>query len=135
VGQDIGKKGGNYGVTDGLQRKFGCMRVRDALLDETSILGMYPFFLLACAFATQNLFFAPLSSLCSQHTPLLPTHTIGARTSSYTITIINLKFTHALILPQSAGMANGFSLNGLFPVVEVCYLAYIHNAIDQLRGM
>jgi 2-oxoisovalerate dehydrogenase E1 component len=70
VGQDIGKKGGNYGVTDNLQKKFGQWRVRDTLLDETTILG------------------------------------IGC----------------------------GFSLNGLLPVVEICYLAYIHNAIDQLRG-
>lgn len=70
VGQDIGKKGGNYGVTDNLQKKFGQWRVRDSLLDETSILG------------------------------------IGC----------------------------GFALNGLLPVVEICYLAYIHNAIDQLRG-
>lgn len=70
LGEDIGAKGGNYGVTDRLQRKYGELRVRDTLLDETSILGL----------------------------------------------------------------GNGLALNGILPVVEICYLAYIHNAIDQLRG-
>jgi 2-oxoisovalerate dehydrogenase E1 component len=69
-GEDVADKGGNYGVTDGLKKKFGPLRVRDTLLDETSILG--------------------------------------------------------LML--------GFSLNGLVPIAEICYLAYIHNAIDQIRG-
>jgi 2-oxoisovalerate dehydrogenase E1 component len=69
-GEDVADKGGNYGVTDGLKKKFGPMRVRDTLLDETSILGL----------------------------------------------------------------ALGFSLNGLTPIAEICYLAYIHNAIDQIRG-
>jgi 2-oxoisovalerate dehydrogenase E1 component len=68
-GEDVADKGGNYGVTDGLKKKFGPMRVRDTLLDETSILGL----------------------------------------------------------------ALGFSLNGLTPIAEICYLAYIHNAIDQVR--
>lgn len=69
-GQDIGIKGGNYGVTDGLFKKFGTFRVRDSFLDETSIIGS----------------------------------------------------------------ANGFALNGFIPIVEICYLAYIHNALDQVRG-
>eukprot|EP00457_Paulinella_chromatophora_P002859 gb/GEZN01002864.1/.p1 GENE.gb/GEZN01002864.1/~~gb/GEZN01002864.1/.p1 ORF type:complete len:769 (+),score=46.19 gb/GEZN01002864.1/:31-2337(+) len=70
IGQDIGEKGGNYGCTDGLRKLFGRLRVRDALLDETSILGV--------------------------------------------------------------GL--GSALNGFLPIVEICYLAYIHNAIDQIRG-
>eukprot|EP00808_Paulinella_micropora_P008830 g2014.t1 len=70
IGQDIGEKGGNYGCTDGLRKLFGRLRVRDSLLDETSILGV----------------------------------------------------------------ALGAALNGFLPIVEICYLAYIHNAIDQIRG-
>jgi 2-oxoisovalerate dehydrogenase E1 component len=69
-GEDVGVKGGVYGVTRGLHRRAGPTRVFDTLLDEQSILG-----------------------LC-----------IGA------------------------GQA------GLLPVAEIQYLAYIHNAIDQLRG-
>lgn len=69
-GEDVGKKGGVYGVTRGLQKSFGVARVFDSLLDEQSILGM----------------------------------AIGA------------------------GQA------GLLPVCEIQYLAYLHNAIDQLRG-
>lgn len=69
-GEDVGKKGGVYGVTRGLQKTFGVARVFDSLLDEQSILGM----------------------------------AIGA------------------------GQA------GLLPVCEIQYLAYLHNAIDQLRG-
>ncbi len=38
-GQDVGRKGGVYGVTRGLQKRFGSVRVFDTLLDETTILG------------------------------------------------------------------------------------------------
>ncbi len=69
-GEDVGKKGGVYGVTGGLQKRFGAARVFDTLLDETSILGM----------------------------------------------------------------AQGMAHIGLLPVPEIQYLAYIHNALDQLRG-
>ena len=69
-GEDVGRKGGVYGVTVGLQKKFGPHRVTDTLLDETTILG----------------------------------------------------------LAQGAGTA------GLLPMPEIQYLAYIHNALDQLRG-
>ena len=69
-GQDVGVKGGVYGVTGGLQRAFGRQRVFDTLLDETSMLGL----------------------------------------------------------------AQGFGLLGMLPVVEIQYLAYVHNALDQLRG-
>ena len=40
LGEDIGKKGGVYSVTTGLQHKFGPARVLDTLLDEQSILGL-----------------------------------------------------------------------------------------------
>ncbi len=63
-------KGGVYGVTRGLQKRFGAGRVFDTLLDETSILGL----------------------------------------------------------------ALGASLSGFLPVAEIQYLAYLHNAEDQLRG-
>jgi 2-oxoisovalerate dehydrogenase E1 component len=69
-GEDVGRKGGVYGVTRGLQRRFGAARVFDTLLDEQSILG----------------------------------------------------------LGLGAGLA------GLLPVAEIQYLAYLHNAEDQLRG-
>jgi 2-oxoisovalerate dehydrogenase E1 component len=69
-GEDVGRKGGVYGVTKGLQRRFGQARVFDTLLDEQSILGV----------------------------------------------------------------ALGGGLAGLLPVPEVQYLAYLHNAEDQLRG-
>ncbi len=69
-GEDIAVKGGVYGVTRGLQKRFGAGRVFDTLLDETSILGL----------------------------------------------------------------ALGASLSGLLPVPEIQYLAYLHNAEDQLRG-
>ncbi|MBW2460776.1 MAG: MFS transporter [Deltaproteobacteria bacterium] len=69
-GEDIGKKGGVYGVTRGLQKKAGVARVFDSLLDEQSILGV----------------------------------------------------------------ALGAGLAGYLPVPEIQYLAYLHNAIDQLRG-
>ncbi|MGO9928956.1 MAG: thiamine pyrophosphate-dependent enzyme [Mycobacterium sp.] len=39
-GEDVGRKGGVYGVTKGLQRRFGPARVFDTLLDEQSILGL-----------------------------------------------------------------------------------------------
>jgi 2-oxoisovalerate dehydrogenase E1 component len=69
-GEDVGRKGGVYNVTNGLQRRFGAGRVFDTLLDETSILGI----------------------------------------------------------------AQGAAHIGLLPVPEIQYLAYIHNALDQLRG-
>jgi 2-oxoisovalerate dehydrogenase E1 component len=69
-GEDVGQKGGVYGVTKGLAARFGRARVFDTLLDETSILGL----------------------------------------------------------------ANGAAISGLLPVPEIQYLAYLHNAEDQLRG-
>jgi len=39
-GEDVGAKGGVYGVTRGLQRRTGASRVFDTLLDEQSILGL-----------------------------------------------------------------------------------------------
>jgi 2-oxoisovalerate dehydrogenase E1 component len=70
AGEDIGAKGGVYGVTQRLQKRFGQHRVIDTILDEQSILGM--------------------------------------------------------------GM--GLAHNGFVPVVEIQFLAYLHNAEDQLRG-
>jgi 2-oxoisovalerate dehydrogenase E1 component len=69
-GEDVALKGGVYGVTRGLQRRFGAGRVFDTLLDETSILGL----------------------------------------------------------------ALGAGVSGFLPVPEIQYLAYLHNAEDQLRG-
>jgi 2-oxoisovalerate dehydrogenase E1 component len=69
-GEDVGVKGGVYGVTRGLARRHGAARVFDTLLDEQSILGL----------------------------------------------------------------ALGAGLAGLIPVPEIQYLAYLHNAEDQLRG-
>ena len=69
-GEDVGRKGGVYNVTNGLQRRFGEGRVFDTLLDETSILGI----------------------------------------------------------------AQGAAHAGLLPIPEIQYLAYLHNALDQLRG-
>ena len=69
-GEDVGRKGGAYGVTRGLRKRFGAHRVFDTLLDEQSILGL----------------------------------------------------------------ALGSALNGRFPIPEIQYLAYLHNAEDQLRG-
>jgi 2-oxoisovalerate dehydrogenase E1 component len=40
MGEDIGRKGGVYGVTQRLQQRFGADRVIDTLLDEQSILGL-----------------------------------------------------------------------------------------------
>ncbi len=39
IGQDIGRLGGVFRVTKGLQERFGRNRVRDALLAESSIVG------------------------------------------------------------------------------------------------
>ena len=69
-GEDVGRKGGVYNVTSGLQKTFGAGRAFDTLLDETTILGV----------------------------------------------------------------AQGAGLLGLLPVPEIQYLAYVHNALDQLRG-
>jgi 2-oxoisovalerate dehydrogenase E1 component len=69
-GEDVGRKGGVYNVTNGLAKRFGPARVFDTLLDETSILGI----------------------------------------------------------------AQGAAHIGLVPVPEIQYLAYIHNALDQVRG-
>ncbi|MFI7665089.1 thiamine pyrophosphate-dependent enzyme [Nocardia sp. NPDC049526] len=69
-GEDVGRKGGVYGVTKGLQKQFGVRRVFDTLLDEQSVLGT----------------------------------------------------------------ALGAGLSGFVPIPEIQYLAYVHNAADQLRG-
>ncbi|MEE2876571.1 MAG: thiamine pyrophosphate-dependent enzyme [Candidatus Neomarinimicrobiota bacterium] len=69
-GEDVGRKGGVYHVTAGLQEKFGPRRVFDSMLDETSIIG------------------------------------------------------------TAIGMAH----NGFLPIAEIQFLAYFHNAEDQLRG-
>jgi 2-oxoisovalerate dehydrogenase E1 component len=70
MGEDIGRKGGVYGVTQKLHDRFGPDRMIDTLLDEQSILGL------------------------------------------------------------AIGMAH----NGFIPVPEIQFLAYLHNAEDQLRG-
>jgi 2-oxoisovalerate dehydrogenase E1 component len=70
LGEDVGAKGGVYGVTLGLQKTFGAARVFDTPLDEQTVLGL----------------------------------------------------------------ALGTSLAGLLPIAEIQYLAYLHNAEDQLRG-
>ncbi len=70
MGEDIGKKGGVYGVTQKLCDRFGSARVIDTLLDEQSILGL------------------------------------------------------------GIGLAH----NGFLPIAEIQFLAYLHNAEDQLRG-
>jgi 2-oxoisovalerate dehydrogenase E1 component len=69
-GQDVALKGGVYGVTRGLRKRFGGFRVFDTLLDEQTVLGT----------------------------------------------------------------ALGAALAGFVPIPEIQYLAYIHNAEDQLRG-
>jgi len=69
-GEDVARKGGVYGVTRGLYKKFGAARVFDTILDEQTILGI----------------------------------------------------------------ALGAGLNGLLPIPEIQYLAYVHNALDQIRG-
>ena len=40
MGEDVGLKGGVYGVTQKLQQRFGADRMIDTLLDEQSILGL-----------------------------------------------------------------------------------------------
>jgi 2-oxoisovalerate dehydrogenase E1 component len=70
MGEDVGRKGGVYGVTQKLQSRFGPARVVDTLLDEQSILGF----------------------------------------------------------------AIGAAHNGFVPMPEIQFLAYLHNAEDQLRG-
>ncbi|MHA7876120.1 thiamine pyrophosphate-dependent enzyme [Roseivivax sp.] len=70
AGEDVGKKGGVYGITRGLQARFGAMRVMDTLLDEQSILGL----------------------------------------------------------------AIGLGQQGYLPIPEIQFLAYLHNAEDQIRG-
>lgn len=69
-GEDVARKGGVYGVTRGLLRRFGAERVFDTLLDEQAVLGL----------------------------------------------------------------ALGSGVSGLLPVPEIQYLAYLHNALDQIRG-
>ena len=69
-GEDVAVKGGVYGVTRGLRKRFGGLRVFDTVLDEQTILGV----------------------------------------------------------------ALGSALAGFVPVPEIQYLAYLHNAEDQLRG-
>ncbi len=69
-GEDVAQKGGVYGVTQGLQDKFGAARVFNTLLDEQTILGL----------------------------------------------------------------AIGMGHNGFLPIPEIQFLAYLHNAEDQLRG-
>ncbi len=70
MGEDVGRKGGVYGVTQKLFARFGPARMIDTLLDEQSILGL------------------------------------------------------------AIGMAH----NGFVPMPEIQFLAYLHNAEDQLRG-
>jgi 2-oxoisovalerate dehydrogenase E1 component len=69
-GEDVSRKGGVYGVTQGLQAKFGAARIFDTLLDEQTILGL------------------------------------------------------------AIGMAH----NGFVPIPEIQFIAYLHNAEDQIRG-
>ncbi|MFE9789166.1 thiamine pyrophosphate-dependent enzyme [Nocardia salmonicida] len=69
-GEDVGRKGGVYGVTKGLRKRFGARRVFDTLLDEQAVLGT----------------------------------------------------------------ALGTGLAGFIPIPEIQYLAYVHNAADQIRG-
>ena len=70
MGEDVGHKGGVYGVTQKLSDRFGPDRVIDTLLDEQSVLGL----------------------------------------------------------------AIGLAHNGFIPMPEIQFLAYLHNAEDQLRG-
>ena len=69
-GEDVARKGGVYGVTRGLLKKAGPLRVFDTVLDEQAILGL----------------------------------------------------------------ALGAGLAGMLPIPEIQYLAYLHNAADQIRG-
>ncbi|MDT8856409.1 thiamine pyrophosphate-dependent enzyme [Paracoccaceae bacterium Fryx2] len=70
MGEDVGRKGGVYGVTQKLSARFGPDRMIDTLLDEQSILGL----------------------------------------------------------------AIGLGQNGFLPMPEIQFLAYLHNAEDQIRG-
>ena len=70
MGEDVGRKGGVYGVTQKLTARFGPARMIDTLLDEQTILGL----------------------------------------------------------------AIGMAQNGFIPMPEIQFLAYLHNAEDQLRG-
>ncbi len=70
MGEDVGRKGGVYGVTQKLHTRFGPDRMIDTLLDEQSILGL----------------------------------------------------------------GIGLAQNGFLPMPEIQFLAYLHNAEDQLRG-
>ncbi len=70
MGEDVGRKGGVYGVTQKLIDRHGPDRVIDTLLDEQSILGL----------------------------------------------------------------AIGLAHNGFVPIPEIQFLAYLHNAEDQIRG-
>jgi len=70
MGEDVGRKGGVYGVTQKLCDRFGQDRMIDTLLDEQSILGL----------------------------------------------------------------AIGLGHNGFIPMPEIQFLAYLHNAEDQIRG-
>ncbi|WP_299351112.1 thiamine pyrophosphate-dependent enzyme [uncultured Shimia sp.] len=70
MGEDVGRKGGVYGVTQKLIDRFGADRMIDTLLDEQSILGL----------------------------------------------------------------AMGMAHNGFLPMPEIQFLAYLHNAEDQIRG-
>ncbi|QUD86157.1 dehydrogenase E1 component subunit alpha/beta [Phenylobacterium montanum] len=70
MGEDVGRKGGVYGVTQKLQARFGPDRMIDTLLDEQAILGL------------------------------------------------------------GIGLAH----NGFLPMPEIQFLAYLHNAEDQIRG-
>ncbi|MDD9920853.1 MAG: thiamine pyrophosphate-dependent enzyme [Boseongicola sp.] len=70
MGEDVGRKGGVYGVTQKLHQRFGSDRMIDTLLDEQSILGL----------------------------------------------------------------AIGMAQNGFVPMPEIQFLAYLHNAEDQIRG-
>jgi len=70
MGEDVGRKGGVYGVTQKLSDRFGPDRMIDTVLDEQSILGL----------------------------------------------------------------AIGLGHNGFVPMPEIQFLAYLHNAEDQLRG-
>lgn len=70
MGEDVGRKGGVYGVTQKLHQRFGPDRMIDTLLDEQSILGL----------------------------------------------------------------AIGMAQNGFVPMPEIQFLAYLHNAEDQIRG-
>ncbi|MFV0384726.1 thiamine pyrophosphate-dependent enzyme [Paracoccus sp. (in: a-proteobacteria)] len=70
MGEDVGRKGGVYGVTQKLIDRFGPDRMIDTLLDEQSILGL----------------------------------------------------------------AIGMAQNGFTPMPEIQFLAYLHNAEDQIRG-